>query len=198
MTHNIDILSLFLGSLLGDSFGKLRSYKNNSFHINLQQENANAEYLFWFYNFVSQRNYCSSNKPKLYKQISNKNQIRFYYRINSFSFPNFKWLYDAFYTKINNKADEVASTRFIKRIPDDTFLNLYLTPLAVWIMDDGDKCSAGLKIATKAFQYNDLELIQNFLNKKYELQCNISKASKPNQFIIYFKKKKYETIIYNY
>lgn len=181
ITHNIDVLSLFFGSLLGESYGELRS--NKSFRISFQQENANVEYLFWFYNFLYERNYCSSNKPKLYKRIGKKNKISFYYRLNSFSFYNLKWLYNAFYKKINKKN--------IKRIPDDIYLDLYLTPLAlaVWIMDDGSKCSAGLKIATNSFQYKDLERIINFLNKKYQLQSNINKTGKKDQYILYFPKK---------
>jgi hypothetical protein len=56
-------------------------------------------------------------------------------------------------------------------------------------MDDGGKCSAGLKIATNSFTYKDLERITKFLYDKYKLECSIIKTGHENQFNIYFPKK---------
>lgn len=177
--HNLDILSLFFGTLLGDSHSELRSEK--SVRLSFQQENSNCEYLFWFHKYIAERGYCSIIKPKLYKRIGAKGRIRFYYRINTYSYPNLIGFYNAFY-KDQSK---------IKQIPSNNYLKRYLTPLAlaVWIMDDGGKCSAGLKIATNSFTYKDLERITKFLYDKYKLECSIIKTGHENQFNIYFPKK---------
>lgn len=115
--HNIDVLSLLFGSLLGDCHAECRS--KSSIRFNIQQENSNCEYLFWYHKFLSQRNYCSSKKPKLYKRIGKKNKIRFYYKINTYSYKNLSWFYYAFYEEKK------------KRIPNKEMLEEYLTPLAL-------------------------------------------------------------------
>lgn len=183
--HNLDILSLFFGTLLGDSHAELRSEK--SVRFSLQQENSNCEYLFWFHKYLAERGYCSIKKPKLYKRIGTKGKIRFFYRINSYSYPNLIWFYNAFYKSIDESKNKIK----IKHIPSNKYLNTFLTPLslAVWIMDDGGKCSAGLKIATNSFTYNDLKRIIKFLYVKYKLECSIIKTGHDNQFNIYFLKK---------
>jgi hypothetical protein len=84
--HNIDVLSLLFGSLLGDSRAECRNKK--SIRFILQQENTNMEYLFWYHRFLSNRNYCSEKEPKKYKRIGKKNRVRFFYKISTFSFSN--------------------------------------------------------------------------------------------------------------
>jgi hypothetical protein len=120
--HNIDILSFFYGTLLGDSYGEKRS---NSTRITFQQENSNMEYLMWFHKYVSERGYCNPMIPKLYTRIAVNNKVRFYYKIRTYSYPSLNWLHNDFYG---------AGTKTIPRN-----LNLYFTPLslAVLIMDDG-------------------------------------------------------------
>lgn len=178
VVHNIDILSLLFGSLLGDSYGECRNTKVPSIRFILQQESSNVEYLFWFHKYLATHNYCSENKPKLYTRISTNNKRRFYYKISTYSFDNLKWLYDAFY---QNK---------VKNIPENDILNILLTPLAlaVWFMDDGSIVSAGAKIATNSFQKRDLERVQYILKLKYELHCTILSAGVNNQYILYFSK----------
>jgi ubiquinol-cytochrome c reductase cytochrome b subunit len=59
--HNYDVLSLIMGSMLGDSNAERHG---NGTRIRLQQESSNVEYLMWFHKFLASRGYCSTTKPK--------------------------------------------------------------------------------------------------------------------------------------
>jgi ubiquinol-cytochrome c reductase cytochrome b subunit len=179
--HNIDVLSLLFGSLLGDSYGETRAGKSR---IMLQQENSNQEYLFWFHKFLSSRGYCNPLKPKAQKLIGTNNKVRFIRRIRTYSFASFNWLLESFY---QNK---------VKHIPKKGLLDIYLTPLAlaVWISDDGGACSKGVKIATHAFSKEEITLICIVLKEKYGLLANpnkagLSKRDKKQQYSIYIKQQ---------
>nr|NP_689381.1 putative intron-encoded protein [Chaetosphaeridium globosum]AAM96637.1 putative intron-encoded protein [Chaetosphaeridium globosum] len=169
--HNIDIYSLIFGSLLGDSYAEKR---NGSTRMILQQEESNVSYLMWFHNYLAVRGYCSLKKPKLETRIGKNNKVRFFYRIRTYSFASFNWIYDAFY------ADK------IKKVPKE--LDKYLTPLAlaVWIMDDGTPCTFGLKIYTKTFKEEDVLFLCDVLNKKYNLLARFYRDK--HQFVIYIPK----------
>lgn len=119
--HNIDVLSLLFGSLLGDTFGEKRktSDGNVSVRFALAQSNKNIEDLVSTHQYLSSRGYCSSKKPKLYKKIGKKNKVYYGIRITTYSFGSLVWLHDIFY---QNQ---------IKSIPDDMYLERYLTPLAL-------------------------------------------------------------------
>jgi len=131
-THNIDIISLLFGSLLGASRGE---YRQQSVRFILEQENSNCEYLFWYHNYLATRGYCNTEKPKLNKRIGPNGKIRFYYKIATFSFGNLKWLYDCFYEQGK------------KRVPKSGVLLQYLTPLAlaVWTAGGPPRRPAGTK-----------------------------------------------------
>jgi ubiquinol-cytochrome c reductase cytochrome b subunit len=113
--HNIDILSLIYGSLLGD--GHLEK-RGNSYRLKFTQSNKNVEFLNWFASFFSTRGYSSLAKLKFTRRAPSKyrNKATFEYNFNSYSFSSFKWIYEDFY--ING----------VKIMP--TNLNLYFTPLA--------------------------------------------------------------------
>lgn len=175
--HNIDVLSIFFGSLLGDSWAEYRS--GGSLRFTLQQENSNYEYLVWFHKYLQERLYCTATPPKKYSRLGVNGKVRYYYKVSSYSYSNLTWFYDMFYK--NGK----------KHIPENNALEIYLTPLAlaVWIMDDGSVSSAGLKIATNAFSLEDLSRTQRFLEDKYKLKCTVSSAGVQGQYVIYFWKQ---------
>ena len=171
--HNIDIYSLIFGSLLGDSYAEKR---NGSTRFILQQEESNVSYLMWFHKYLATRGYCSPKKPKLETRIGPKGRVRFFYRVRTFSFASFNWIYDAFY-----------SDSKIKEVPKDASWTL-LTPLAlaVWIMDDSTPVGAGLKIATNAFKEEDVLFLCDVLNKKYNLYAQPHRDR--HQFVVYIPK----------
>jgi hypothetical protein len=114
--HEEYILSIFYGTLLGDSYLEKRS---KNVRISLQQENKNVEYLMWLWNLLANSGYCTNKKPKLYQRIGARGQIRFYFRLNTYTYSSLNFLYDQFY-KDGCK---------IKRVPSN--IVEYLTPLAL-------------------------------------------------------------------
>jgi len=118
--HNFDILSIIIGSLLGD--GSMEKSINGSRFV-FYQAKVNGEYLLWLHQVISKLGYTDKNIPKIYLKkgsalVGDLNEIRYYYRFRSFTFASFNWIYDAFYP---NKTRKV--------IPD--FIENYLTPLAL-------------------------------------------------------------------
>lgn len=184
--HNIDILSLIVGSTLGDTH--LEKRKNGiGTRVLFEQSNKNVEYLMWFHNFLSSRGYSTENKPKLKIRIKKNNTKLHFYRINSYTFSSFNWLHDNFY-KLNPE-----TLKYRKVVPNFEFLNLYLTPLAlaIWFMDDGSKIGKTVRIATNNFY--DVELLVKFLKIKYNLKCSMFKGDKNKKGdIIYIWKESFK------
>lgn len=173
--HDLDILSIFYGTLLGDSHIEKRC---GNVRISLQQENSNVEYLMWLWKYLSIRNYCSDIKPTLLTRIGKKNKLRYYYRLNTWTFSSLNFLYHEFYWDKSNK----------KRIPYSLKTNLTPLALACWIMDDGSKVGSGLKICTNSFMYEDLVFAQEIFKQKFNLNPSIHSAGVKDQYILYFKK----------
>jgi ubiquinol-cytochrome c reductase cytochrome b subunit len=76
-----------------------------------------------------------------------------------------------------------------KRVPDNIINNLTPLALACWIMDDGSKCSSGIKLSTQDFLKEDIELLVNALLIKFNISSSIKKTGKLNQWIIYIPKR---------
>jgi hypothetical protein len=97
--HNIDIISIIIGSTLGDTHLEKRQNGLGT-RIKFEQSNNNVEYLMWFHNYLASRGYCNPQKPKLRKRIRKNGEIFFHYSINSYTFSSLNWLHDMFY-KVN-------------------------------------------------------------------------------------------------
>lgn len=173
--HNIDILSILYGTLLGDSYIEKR---NNNVRFSFQQENRNVEYLLWLWKRLSEAKYCTDVKPKLRRRIVKGGKICFYYKFNTYTFSNLNYIYNDFYK--NHSC--------YKRIPDNIYD--YLTPLAFacWIMDDGFRVGAGIKISTNCFTKEDIVLLVDVLFRKWSIRASIHKCGRQDQWIIYIPK----------
>jgi ubiquinol-cytochrome c reductase cytochrome b subunit len=86
--HNIDIISLIVGSTLGDTHLERRR-KGKGTRIIFEQCNKNVEYLMWFHKYLSDRGYCNKIKPVLRRRVRKNGEIFFHYRINSYTFSSF-------------------------------------------------------------------------------------------------------------
>jgi len=213
--HNWDILSIIIGSLLGN--GSMEKSINGSRFVYYQAK-ENWEYLLWLHQVISKLGYTDKNIPKIYsrnKLVYELDEIRYYFRFRTFTFSSFDWIYDAFYP---NKSRKV--------IPN--IIGTYLTPLslAVWMMDDGPSlscvaphsyCEAGVatlgvvvaphsegvgpllrsvgvakkkgfKFSNNSFTLKEVQNLAWLLKTKYKLDTNIHKSGLINQYNIYIPK----------
>nr|YP_010833290.1 LAGLIDADG endonuclease [Agaricus bitorquis]WFG54037.1 LAGLIDADG endonuclease [Agaricus bitorquis] len=174
--HNIDIISLIIGSVLGYSHLEKRSQGVGT-RVIFEQSSSNVEYLMWFYKILALRGYCSEIAPKLSKKISTNNKINYTYRVNSYTFTSFNWLHEMFYIKVNN--------RFVKIIPKNIFAWLTPLSLAIWFMDDGSKLKNSARIATNCFTIEEVTFLCEGLKKKYGIVATPCKGGVGKGFIIY-------------
>jgi ubiquinol-cytochrome c reductase cytochrome b subunit len=176
--HDKDIISVIIGSLLGDSYGNKRCVEGTRFCF--RQSNIHKEYLFWLFHFFNSRGYCSDLGPRVYIRRLKRNgeQKKYYgYEFNTYTFRSFDWIYKMFYKKGK------------KRI----HLNIkeYLTPLAlaIWISDDGCWTNSGVRIACNAFNIKEVKLLIDILYINFGLISTVQSINIPNQYSIYIRKK---------
>ncbi|RYE15492.1 MAG: hypothetical protein EOP34_03045 [Rickettsiales bacterium] len=170
--HNIDILSVITGNLLGDGYGEKR-VNSTRFHIHMSSRNV--EYLMFLHKFYSTRNYALSNKPKLSKMIGKHNKVYYSSKFRTYSYSSFNYLYDMFYKEK------------VKIVPKN--IHEYLTPLtlAIWIMDDGGCTNDGLRISTQSFTNKDITLLKDCLCKNFKFK-NLKLYKQNSIYNIYFPK----------
>nr|YP_009711341.1 hypothetical protein [Russula griseocarnosa]QGI24999.1 hypothetical protein [Russula griseocarnosa] len=174
--HNKDIISMIIGSTLGDTH--LEKRKNGiGTRIIFEQSSDNVEYLMWFHNYLTRRGYCSNTKPKLQIRIRQKGKVYYQYRISSYTFSSFNWIHEMFYKLVDNK--------YIKIVP----LNIeeYLTPLAlsIWFMDDGSSLGKSARIATNCFTFEEVNFLCSVLKSRYNIIATPNKCGKDKGHIIY-------------
>lgn len=173
--HNLDVISVLVGLLLGDGYASNRSGEGVRFSI--KQSIVHKEYLFSLYDFFLSRGYCSNLEPRKYQRtIKGINKIYYGFEFNTFTFRSLFWLYDSFYK--NGK-------KIVPLIIED-----YFTPLtlAIFISDDGTWTKYGVRIASNNFTLKEVEYIQNILTHKFNLDCTIQKISLNDKYSIYIKK----------
>jgi ubiquinol-cytochrome c reductase cytochrome b subunit len=127
------------------------------------------------YNFFYYRGYTSNIQPQQYtRTIRNKEGTENYgYDFNTFTFISFNWIHRMFY----NKGRKV--------IPGNIYE--YLTPFAlvVWILDNGGFTKYGLRLATNSFKLKEIELLQDVIKSKYNLETTIQYIYIKDQYSIY-------------
>ena len=176
--HNKDIISVIIGSLLGDAYGNKRFVEGT--RICFRQSIVHKEYLFWLYQFFNSRRYCSNLEPRVYTRSLNINGIekKYYgYEFNIYTFRSLDWIYKMFYK--NGK----------KRIHSN--LGNFLTPLAlaVWISDDGCWAKSEVRISCNAFTLKEVKLLIKILSKNFGLICNVQNIGIFNKYSIYIQSK---------
>lgn len=116
--HNIDILSIIFGSLLGDSHAE-RRLTGNGTRISFMQEASHKEYLLWIHSLISNLGYTSQNIPKIQTRLGLGGKLRYIFRFHSFTYASINWVHDLWY--VNG----------VKCVPKN--IGDYLTPLALAI-----------------------------------------------------------------
>lgn len=184
--HNEDVISVIIGSILGDSH--LEKKKNGiGTRIIFEQCNRNVEYIMWFHNFFASKGYCSNNKPKLTTKINKDNKVFFQYRVSSYTFTSLNWLHNMFY--INN------GENYVKVIPNK--LHKFLTPLAlaIWFMDDGSKTYNTVRLATNNFTHEECIFLCKLLKDKYNLNLTVQSSGKNKGYILYVMVNSYDSFV---
>lgn len=187
--HNYNILSILIGSLLGD--GHMEKYEDGARFV-FYQAKINGEYLLWLHQTISELGYAKTDIPQIFSRKGLlEDDIRYYFRFRTFTYSSFNWIYDAFYPGGSTQAPQGR-----KVIP--SLIESYLTPLAlaVWMMDDGTSFkNKGLKFSTNSFTLNEVQFLSSVLQKKYNLNTNIHKTGNVNQYNIYIPKSSLIEII---
>lgn len=162
--HNEDVISVIIGSLLGDAYANSRTIEGVRFCY--RQSIIHQKYLFFLYSFFNDRGYCSNLAPRKYtRKLINKTtkEVKEYfgYEFNTYTFSSLKWIHNLFYKK---------GIKFIS-----PKLEQYLTPLAlaIWIMDCGYNKKNFLYINTKFQDIKDVKLLVNILIKNFGINCSI-------------------------
>jgi hypothetical protein len=183
--HNIDVISIIIGSTLGDTHLEKRSNGIGT-RIKFVQSNKNVEYLMWYHKFFSDRGYCNSKIPELKTRIRKNGENTFEYSINSFTYASFNWIHEMFYT-----FDE-GRNKYIKIVPKN--LEEFLTPqaLAVWFMDDGSKSRESARIATNNFTIDEIEKLCLILENKYNIKASVQSSGKSKGHILFIYKNSME------
>lgn len=191
--HNIDVISVIFGLLLGDAYANNRS--GEGVRISIKQSIIHKEYLFSLYEFFLNRGYCSNNHPREYvRTIKGINKKYNGYEFNTFTFRSFMWIYELFY----KKGKKIVSLN----------IENYITPLtlAIWISDDGCFCPStggrgGVRISSNSFRLEEVEYLTNILRQKFDLDCTVQKIYLKDKYSIYIKKNsitKLENLILPY
>lgn len=174
--HNSDVISVIVGSLLGDCYGSRRSVEGTRFVY--KQSIVHKEYFFWLYEFFYSRGYCSKLEPRKYtRKIAKVSQKREYfgYEFNTYTFRSFNWIYEMFYKDGKKRVS-------LK-------LENYLTPLAlaIWIMDDGYWTGYGVRISTNSFELEEVQFLAVLLTKLFNLNCTVQKIQTVGQYSVNIK-----------
>jgi len=174
--HNIDIISIIFGSLLGDAHGE-KGKSGVGTCITFYQEDSHVEYIYWLHNLIFSRGYCSETVPVVTNKLVKGGKVRKIVRFRTWTYTSFNWIHDVWYVD------------GIKKIP--SCIDIYLTPLslAIWIMDDGSKSSEGLKLCTNSYAYSECLFLIKILNDKFKLKASVQSAGKKDQYIIYIWKE---------
>jgi len=173
--HNEEMLSILVGSLLGNAHGEKR-YNSTRVHYNMKTKNM--EYVRWLYGKLQENGYCGAKALD-----TSKKMIKF----NTYSFSSLNFLYDLFYDRFYNEGP-IGRKRL--RHQDMEELKRYFTPLAfaVWYMDDGgyyiyddmtwvDKAlkiipSPGLTYFSEEWQQPQTDILRFIIKEKYNIETH--------------------------
>ena len=64
--HNEEVISVIVGSLLGDGYAE--RLQNGGVRVRFRQQVKHKEYIFWLHGFLYERGYCTKNLPVLFEQ----------------------------------------------------------------------------------------------------------------------------------
>ena len=184
--HNLDVLSVIMGSLLGDAYGDKIS--GEGVRICYRQSIKHKEYLFWVYLFFYKRGYTSNLQPRQYTRTingkgnkgnkGNKGKEYSGYSFNTFTFRSFSWIHKMFYSKGK------------KVVPINIFEFLTPLALAVWTMSSGNFTNGKIELFTNFCVEKKVEKSKliSLLKDRFGLDCSIV-LRKQNSYVVIISKE---------
>ena len=178
--HNLDVLSVIMGSLLGDAYGDKIS--GEGVRICYRQSIKHKEYLFWVYLFFYKRGYTINLKPRQYTRTihgkGNKGKEYSGYSFNTFTFRSFSWIHKMFYSKGK------------KVVPINIFEFLTPLALAVWTMSSGNFTNGKIELFTNFCVEKKVEKSKliSLLKDRFGLDCSID-IRKQNSYVVIISKE---------
>lgn len=173
--HNIDILSIIFGSLLGK--GEAERMKDGT-RINFNYKSMHLNYSSALHNFLFAVGYSSRlNTSNISKELGKKGKLYKTMSFNTWTYTSFDWIYDMWYK--NN----------VKIVPQS--IGEYLTPLAltIWVMDRGVKVPSGGLRFSNCFTLLECELLVRALHHNFGLKVIIYNKGIPFQYCMYIPKE---------
>lgn len=174
--HHHNIISVFYGTLLGDSYAEKRSSGNGT-RISFSQESNRSEYLLYLHSLVAEIGYCNPKPPVIQSRLGTCGSVRYIIRFHTFTYSSLNCLHDAWYKN------------GVKHVPAN--IAEYLTPiaLALWIIDDGGRAGVGLKLSTNSFTFSDSSRLVLVLHELYNIKATVQSAGAAEQYMIYIWKE---------
>lgn len=84
--HNINLLCLIFGSLLGDGYAEKHG---NGTRISFYQEASHKNYLLYLHKYMSNTGYCNPNLPKIKTRLNKFGKLRYIIRFKTYTFSSF-------------------------------------------------------------------------------------------------------------
>lgn len=158
---------LIVGSLLGDASIVSRN-KNSYFRVSHCEKQK--DYIIW-------KKEILNNLVNSINKYIDKRGNSIMYSFNTKSSEVFNEYNNLFY-------------KDKKRISYDIYDHLSELGLAVWYMDDGSKQNNNCRLSTDGFSLDENIILQNILDKKFNLNCKICKYNRNNNeyYFLFFNK----------
>ena len=90
--HNRDIISIFYGSLLGDSHAEIRDSGSGT-RISFSQESSRKEYILWLHSIIAIHGYCNPTIPRIQTRLGIGGKLRYILRFHTFTYSSLNWLH---------------------------------------------------------------------------------------------------------
>lgn len=182
--HNLDVISLIIGSLLSISYLEKRD-NGSGIRIVFIKYSNNVEYLIHHHSVFALCGFCNYKRPAVHKLIGKGNKVFYYITYKTYSFTNLNWLFDLFYPNRNGlkSIPKDNRLRWLSGAPAPDNLNILLTPLtlatvfisSMWA--DEKALNTVLRRYKGSFplvELKELVNISQFLRVKYNIDTEIN------------------------
>ncbi len=170
--------SILIGSLLGDGTMR-RGVKARNANYKVEQGLDQKEYVFWKYELLKSFVFTAPKISYRYRPITHERYAKSWW-FRTIRHPVLTEIYNLFYVGDGYRTGK-------KIIPKNIGDELTPLALAVWIMDDGSYSKGAMDISTYAFTVQEIELLQDTLRKKYEIDSKYYR-DRDKGYRMYFNK----------